>query len=811
MKKTAPYLIVLILCLFIPSFLSVQAAEKLGRGLVAYRYSQGGNTYVGISWRYLSEDDPAVKYTVYKQIQYTNGTEGAAVLLTEKPLENSSFYSYPEKSTTSFRYLLKKVVDGVESETPEAEYVLKSNSKGGANPYIEIPMKQIDGDTAWKFVPNDISVADLDGDGELELVVHRVGDSQDNANSGITDTPILQAYKLDGTFLWEINLGVNIREGAHYTQFMVYDLDGDGKAELVCKTAEGTKDSKGTNVGEAYFPEYKAKYKFTNSYNANAVYRNSGGYILQGPEFLTVFNGETGEEIVTTEYDPPRFSSSYNNGNEIPKLVPTGAELKARWGDDYGNRVDRFLACIANLSGENHSVVMCRGYYTRSVLVAYDYKDKKLTKRWKFDTWNNSSLSSYAGQGNHNLRVADVDGDGLDEIIYGQMAVDHDGTGLYNTRLGHGDALHLGDFIPERPGLEVLGVHENKTDGTTLREAATGQIIYQYKSGDDVGRGMGTDIDPNHRGMEFWSARCEISSAATGQTVGSKGNVSMNMACWWDGDLLRELLDGTSITKYNYTTGKSETLLSATGCASNNSTKANPCIQADILGDWREEAVWRTEDNKNIRIYLTPYPTTYRFHTFLEDPVYRMSIAYQNVAYNQPTSTGFYFGSDLENIFPVKELTVDTDSYTVDPVFDAIAYRWSTGETGKTVTLNRNDYEEGKAFPLSLDMNFRGYTFSDTLRVTFSPTSSFNRTVADGGIKLKSNDVSTSISFEVPDTDLYQVKIWSVGGQICLNESAELHAGVCWQYDISHLPVGVYVLQINSVRHTYSTRIVKRF
>lgn len=809
MRRTVHYIGAIVLCLVCVAALSAQTVERLGRGLVAYRSDDNGTAKVNISWRYLSTDAPGVEYNIYKKMVYTSGAEGPAQLITAQALAGLSWFSYEEKLKTAFRYELRKVVDGVETESPEAEYLLKSVADGGGYPYIEIPMKQVDGDVDWRYVPGDASVADLDGDGEMEIIIHRTGASQDNANAGITDAPVLQAYKLDGTFMWEINLGVNIREGAHYTQFMAYDLDGDGKAELVCKTAEGSKDSQGTNVGEAYFPEYKAKYKLTTDYNANAVYRNGSGYILQGPEFLTVFDGETGKEIVTTEYDPPRYSSNYNGGNEIPKLNPTTAEIKDLWGDNYGNRVDRFLACTAYLGGEHHSVVMCRGYYTRSVLVAYDYVDKKLVRRWKFDTRSSSSLSGYTGQGNHNLRVADVDGDGFDEIVYGQMTVDHDGTGLYTTGLNHGDALHIGDFIPERPGLEVLGVHEDKVNGTTLRDAATGEVIYQIPSGDDVGRGMGADIDPNHRGMEFWSARSDIRSSATSDVVGSRSGVSMNMACWWDGDLLRELQDGISITKYNYNTGKAETLLTATGCASNNSTKSNPCIQADILGDWREEVVWRTDDNKYIRIYLTPYPTDYRFHTFLEDNVYRMSVAYQNVAYNQPTNTGFYFGADLENIFPEKEVLVEGDSYVVDPVFDALSYHWSTGETSKTIELKRSDYQEGVPVSLTLDLNFRGYWFSDALSVTFAPSSSLDNLPAGKDVCLLSNHVVSSLSFGVKDAGMYQVSLWDPAGALCYSEEVVLNQESEWQSDISSLSAGIYLLRISGGKQAYYTKIVK--
>ncbi|GAB6011496.1 rhamnogalacturonan lyase [Viscerimonas tarda] len=713
--------------------------ENLGRGLVAYRQKVSSVNYVFVSWRYLSSDDIATKFNIYKQ-PATSSSMPTKVNAT--PVETATWYRYMDNGLEETKYYLKTVDGaGVESAGYVAEYTLKATASISTTaPYIEIPMKAVTGDTGatgvdgaggtWQYSVNDASAADLDGDGEMEIVVHRVGASQDNANSGITDAPVLQAYKLDGTFMWEINLGVNIREGAHYTQFMVYDLDGDGKAEVVCKTAEGTKDSKGTNVGEAYFPTYKAKYGFTTNYNANANYRNSSGYILQGPEFLTVFNGETGEEVVTTEYDPPRYSASVpSNGNETPVLNPTGTNINSRWGDSYGNRCDRFLACVAYLDGVHPSVVMCRGYYTRSVLVAYDFDGTNLTKRWKFDTSSGKpGLSAYAGQGNHNLRVADVNGDGKDEIIYGSMAVNNDGTPLYNTRLGHGDAMHIGDYIIDRPGLEVFACHESGGNGVTLRDAATGQIIYQFKSPDtDVGRCMGTDVNPNSRGMEFWGGSAGgVMSSATGLSVGTTSGTSSNMACWWDGDLLRELQDGTRVTKYNYSGGGSTVLLDPTSVASNNSTKSNPCLQADIVGDWREEVILRASNNKSIRIYLTPIATTYRFHTFLEDPVYRLSIVYQNVAYNQPTGTGFYFGSDLEKIFPVKNLEASDATYTLDPVFDAISYTWSTGETAlattKQLVLNSADYEKNINIPFTLAMNFRGRIFTETVNVKFLDT-----------------------------------------------------------------------------------------
>lgn len=802
------YKAILVLLLFITFSAAVElfGAEKLNRGLVAYRSTENNVKYVNISWRYLSSDDPATQYNIYMAKVYSSGTMQSYVKINDTPVAGKSFYKYEDKNLLAACYVLKEVINGEEKDSI-GSYLMKGVGEAGSN-YITIPMKQIAGDDAWAYAPNDATAADLDGDGELELVIHRAGKGQDNANSGITDAPVLQAYKLDGTFLWEINLGVNIREGAHYTQFMVYDLDGDSKAEVVCKTAEGSKDAVGTPVGKAYFPVYKANYGFSVNYNENAVYRNSGGYILQGPEFLTVFNGETGREVVTTEYDPPRYST-WNNGNEIPKLTQTGTELNSRWGDNYGNRVDRFLACVANLGGENHSVVMCRGYYTRTVLVAYDFKDGKLTRRWKFDTWTGSGNTNYAGQGNHNLRVGDVDGDGYDEIVYGSMTVDHNGKGLYNTRLGHGDALHLSDYIPERPGMEVMAVHESGGNGTTLRDARTGEVIFKVPSSDDVGRGMGSDVDPRSRGMEWWSARTGgIRSAVTGEVVSST-SVSMNMAAWWDGDLLREMQDGTGVTKTDPVLNARTTLLDASAeCSSNNSTKANPCLAADVTGDWREEVILRTSDNKNVRIYLTTVPTTYRFHTFLEDPVYRMSVVYQNVAYNQPTHTGFYFGSDLEHIFQNKDITITESNHEVDPVFDAVSYKWSTGETTKKITLNSADYSAGQDNKVWLDMNFRGYLFTDTLTFRFM-TTGVDKLWAKNEIQLIENPVKQILQLKFNISGKFNLQVYNAAGQLCMQQPVSTLRSSIQQVNVADLHKGVFLVNISNETHRYTIRFIK--
>jgi rhamnogalacturonan endolyase len=782
-----------------PNYSSNIQKENLGRALVAYRTSSGN---VCVTWRYLETDALDLAFNIYKGNTKLNAT----------PLAVSTFYTYAETDRGELKYSLKSVTDGVENPENLASYTLQSTDNGGGNPYIQIPMKQIEGDAGYTYSPNDASFADLDGDGEMEIVIHRVGpNAKDNSQSGVTEPPVFQAYKLDGTFMWEINLGVNIREGAHYTQFLLYDLDGDGKAEFVCKTAEGGKDAAGNNIGETYFPSYKSKYKLTTNYNPNADYRNGTGYILKGPEFLTVFNGETGVEIVTTEYDPPRYSSSYNSGNEIPKLEPTSSEINSRWGDNYGNRCDRFLACVAFLDGIHPSIVMCRGYYTRTVLVAYDFVNGELTKRWKFDTYNTTTANAaYAGQGNHNLRVADVDGDGFDEIIYGSMAIDHDGKGLYNTRLGHGDAIHLTDFIPERPGLEVVACHENKVDGTTLRDAATGEILHQIKSGDDVGRCMGTDINPNLRGMEFWSSRSGgIINASNLQTIStSTGSVSMNMAAWWDGDLLRELQDGTNVTKYN--NGTSTTLLTPLSMSSNNGTKANPCIVGDIVGDWREEVILRATTNRFIRIYMTTEATNYRFHTFLQDPVYRMSIVYQNVAYNQPTHTGFYLGSDLENIFVPTKIEIHDTEYELDPAFNATAYQWSNNTTAKKLLLKQADYADGKEHKIWLDMNYHGHVFSDTIVIQFIRSNRIYSMEKKEPINLLTTLVKNNeLSVQFENKGIYDCFVYDLNGRLAAKTVLKIGGKSTQTFSVGYLAAGQYAMRIENGTISYRQKFLK--
>jgi rhamnogalacturonan endolyase len=574
--------------------------EHLGRGVVAIYQGEGK---VFVSWRLLGTDPDDIAFNLYR----TAGDDKPVQVNKDSITKATHHVDTGVDLSKPTAYFVRPVVAGKEQEA-SAPFRLPANAP--ARSYLAIPLQTLPGHT-----PNDASVGDLDGDGEYEIVVKQEMRPRDNSQKGTTGETKLEAYKLDGTFLWRINLGKNIREGAHYTQFLVYDLDGDGKAEVICKTADGTVDGTGRVLGDP-----------------KADYRNADGYVLDGPEYLTVFDGATGKALASTEYLPPRGKVS-------------------DWGDNYGNRVDRFLAGVAYLDGVRPSAVFCRGYYTRTVLVAWDWRAGKLSRRWTFDSDDGTPGNrDYRGQGDHSLTVGDVDGDGKDDIIYGACCIGSDGKGLYSTGLGHGDALHLSDMDPDRPGLEVFNIHEKpKKYGVSFRDARTGKVLWSIEAG-DVGRGVAMDIDPRHKGYECWAVGGGVTGLynCKGEKISSRRPRACNFGVWWDGDLLREILDRTTITKWDWEKETEKTLLTADGCASNNGTKATPCLCADIFGDWREEVIWRSADNKELRIYTTTIPTEHRLYTLMHDPQYRLSVAWQNVGYNQPTQPGFYLGDGMK-------------------------------------------------------------------------------------------------------------------------------------------------------------------
>lgn len=565
--------------------------EDLNRGVVAVQ-TQGG-VYVGwrmMGYEYVAGDPGAVTYNLYRDgMLVANVTDSTNYLDTG--------------GSASSVYTVAPVFAAGEGALSEPVTPWSQN-------YLSVPLESISGHHA-----NDGSAADLDGDGDLELVLKwEANNSQDNSNSGVTDDVYLDGLELDGTRLWRINLGPNIRAGAHYTQFIVYDLDGDGMAELTVKTAPGTRDGLGN---------YLSQGPAAND-DDSAIYRNSDGYVLSGPEYLTVFDGVTGAELATVNFEVGRGTVS-------------------AWGDSYGNRVDRFLATAAHLDDTGMaSVVMARGYYTRTTLTAWNFRDGQLTKYWQFDS--DQAGNSWTGQGSHSLSVANVDDDLGQEIIYGAMTVDDDGTGKCNTALNHGDALHVSDFVLSHPGLEVFMPHEYEARPTySLRDAATCEVLQEGPLSDaDVGRGVAGDVLPSNPGAEMWaSSGVPFMSASSGQTLSGSPN-SINFLIWWDADESRELEDGTSVQKFG-----GGTLLSCSSCASNNGTKSTPVLVADLMGDWREEVIWRESNNSALRIYTTTDVTARRIYTLMHDPQYRVAISWQNVAYNQPPHPSFHIGDGM--------------------------------------------------------------------------------------------------------------------------------------------------------------------
>ena len=614
------------------------ATETLDRGVVAIRLDDGK---VAVSWRILRDDHKHEAFDVFRNGVRLNPqplTKGGSFFIDEKPLQGEDAIYEVKGGTVNGQftlctdapvgYLPVKIqrpeggkVPAMNGGQPQRQRRNGRNGRGGRGGWRDTG--------EYTYSANDASVGDVDGDGQYEIILKwDPSNARDNSHDGYTGATIFDCYRLNGDHLWRINLGRNIRSGAHYTPFIVYDFDGDGKAELMVKTADGTVDGTGTVLGDSA-----------------ADWRNKAGRILSGPEYITVFDGLTGRALDTKPY--------------IPELGDVSA-----WGDNRGNRSERYLAGMGYLGHELNgkrvaSGLFCRGYYTRTVIAAWNWDGHELKNHWTFDT-NQPEWKSYAGQGNHNLRIADVDSDGLDEITYGSMAVDHDGRGLYNTGFGHGDAMHL-IADPKNNHLYIWDCHENKRDGSDLRDAKTGKVVFQIKSRTDVGRAMAADIDPSNYGMEMWSTDSHGIRNMKGEVVSTANDpddpqhdntlvingkyLPVNFGIWWDGDLLRELLDHERVSKYNWMEKSIDEIVRFDGVF-NNGTKSNPCLAADLLGDWREEVIVRNRENTELRIYVSPIPTDYRMNCLMQDIPYRISVATQNVGYNQPSEPGFYLGPD---------------------------------------------------------------------------------------------------------------------------------------------------------------------
>ena len=670
----------LVLALPLLSFAYPRQMEALNRGLVV---SNVGKSGMLVSWRRLGTEDPNTEFNLYR--------DGKKIASIGK--NDATNYLDKDGKITS-KYTVATVVGGKEGAKKEPSFVFDSTVAFGGRtfPYkvlkLDRPASQVmpDSDnTVCNYTPDDMSVGDLDGDGEYEFIVKWMPDNfKDNSqrmNGSYTGTVFLDAYKLDGTKLWRISLGRNIRAGAHYTPFQVYDYDGDGKAEIVMKTGDGTIDGKGKVIGDS-----------------TKDYRDTSGIIMTGPEYLTVFRGSDGAEITTIDYLPSRDIRNYGPYDS----------LGLNWGDNYGNRSDRFLSATAYLDGVHPSLIVARGYYTAAYVVAYDFDGKELKQRW-FHKSETPGEGLY-GQGNLNIAVGDLDDDGKDEIVYGSAALNSDGTVRYSLGLGYGYAAYIGDFDPDHEGREVWAIHSQYEKAEYIAEFRDdkGKIIFGDKPPKEKenGRAMAADIDSNSRGYEMWSSVPNVIHSAKGTPIKLDSSLNPDLSdgfsylgslvpthfrIYFDGDLQDELLNGPIISKFNQgkrtieTYFDGETTLKLIG---SQSSKNYPNLVADLFGDWREEMIFHSEiDSSKIYIFSTPVTTPYRVYTLMHDAQYRQAIAWQNTAYNLTAHQSYYLPDMVKKLIKPDVYAVGDSEYTVYP--DAVLEKVK-GKNKQTVYRNQS-------------------------------------------------------------------------------------------------------------------------
>lgn len=616
-----------------------------GKSNATSKHYQNSIDKVLVSWRMLPGDTRDTAFDLYR----TSGDE-TEVKINDTPIAATNFQdsglSLSEPGDVCYR-----LTYAGQDETI-AGFTMTERQKKERLPYISIPLagtSDVCSLPDMVYTANDVSVGDLDGDGEMEIVVKRllndcIGSGESPLN--VRHTVLYEAYQLDGSMMWRVCSGPNIILG-NSSSFAIADFDGDGYAEMAIKTGEGTVFGDGTEIGDT-------------DGDGKTDYRTKGAnYIGSGPEFFSIVDGRTGRELARENFITRGKSED--------------------WGDNYFKRAHSLRVGVANFDGTRPSILLGRGVYARSVIEAWDWRDGRLTRRWNFDTReniygkDNKHYSLYAAQGNHSLSVGDVDGDGFDEVVYGAMTVDHDGIGLYSSCLGHGDALHLGKFDPSLPGLQIFSCFETGKTEVALRDAATGEIIYEHSGTEenDMGRALVADIDPSSPGCEIWWYRSTVRSIKGEELNPGTYPGSCNMAVWFDGGLNRQTLDGDKID--NYKDGRVFTLYRY-DISYVNGTKKNPSFYGDILGDWREEVILPDATKlKDLKIFTTWIPTSHRFPWLMTDHIYEMSALNQNIGYNQPTQTGYYLGSDLRNDEEAWESAVDTPSEENESLRDGCA------------------------------------------------------------------------------------------------------------------------------------------
>lgn len=751
--------------------------EKLDRGLIAIK-TDGG---VYLSWRLFDSEDN-IFGSADKNVSFNVYRDG------KKISEVATKTNYVD-STVGTNYSVAPVINGVEGEKCNPVTVYN-------NSYFDIPILKPDDETiydpsgnelaTYSFFPADCSTGDVDGDGEYEIIVkwtsseHDVGSPGDPAYSG---TVHLAAYKLDGTKLWknDIALGKNVYSSAHTLQFLVYDFDGDGKSEVMCQTSLGSKDGQGEYVSNAAQTDEEIK-AITDEENSTADYRGYGR-ITEGKEFLTVFNGETGVAMDTINLPTTR-----------------GSENGVDYGDDFGNRSNRFVSDIAYLDGEKPYAIYLRGYYfgrngkQRTSIAGISWDGTALSPTYRFDTQKGQEgyydgAYQYVGNGNHNCTVADVDNDGKDEFITGALCMevndDNEFRPKWCTYLQHGDALHIGNYDPTHTGFEFFTVHEDSGTnslsgnditldfGMSVIDAETGNIMFHEGASDDTGRGVMANVGAGGY-YQIWSAKNSARQSnggtdfTTATSLTGRNTPSMNFRIFWDGDLYDNLLDGANITDWN---GRNMSNIFSAGnynCVSINGTKANPSLQADLFGDWREEVVYPTSDGTALRVFSTTDTTDYKIKTLMQDPVYRSGVAAEQTAYNQPPHVGFYMGKEVFETRKITSITITTQptrtSYIPGESFD---------KTGMVVKANYSDgtSEEISAYTVSeIDKDKIG---EQTLTVSYlGKTDTITIYVVEPGITSLNNIYNTNST----SSKLFTAPIGSYAGDFTLEHTVKINS-----------------------------------
>ena len=818
----------------------VSQMEKLGRGVVAVPTSNGGTGRL-VTWRLLGTDDP---YNTTFDVLRNN------VRLASNLKVTNYMDTYGNASST-YRVVTK--VNGVVVDTTDAvkawtnvwmKLPLDRPANGVTKPYYTtngsvskgnfVELDYRESGQEYSYTPNDCSLGDVDGDGEYEVFVKwDPSNSQDNSNNGVTGNVIIDCYKLNGTKLWRIDLGKNIRAGAHYTQFQVYDYDGDGRAELICKTAPGSIDGTGAYVNQA---SDNATIKAADN---SKDWTSEAGRVNGGHEYLTVFEGLTGKAIHTIAYYPNR------NGTAALSTAAGTKNWDTRSGKSdtgsYGNRGERYLAATAYIDGpdKNASAIFCRGYYTYAYIWAVSFNGEKLIPRWlsshengssyKVTTWDEegnatnreySNLKPTSGSGsgtmfqngNHNMSVADVDGDGNDDIIWGSAALKHDGTLRYGTGFGHGDAIHVGQMIPDREGFQVFEIHEEGSCsyGWDLHDAATGEILYSATGSKDNGRGMAAQLSAATKDWWFSSANDRQQRNATTGEVGSTANGSMNFRIYWDGDVQDELLDGNTLDKYNDSSnsfGRLVTFYNLGPGSTCNSTKNTPNITADIFGDWREEVVFHYEDDNEtyLGIYSTNIASDYAIPTLMHDHTYRMGICWQNTAYNQPPHLGYNLAVETLPSLENKEL-----EYTVK-VGEEFSY-FSNTRYAKSIMQTRT-YNSDDTYIVGLPAGLKRTISSTakTIQISGVPTEA-----GDYRIPIKVTSLNGKNLDAANDTLIIHVTEADAISQVDVQSEAvrtviyDVYGREVPAASVADLPKGIYVVRENTGNGVVTRKILKK-